>query len=47
MHLSVRNFPQQAAVLLKKLGLQEGGSHYLFATTLADGSARLLLCEKC
>jgi hypothetical protein len=46
VHLSVRNFPLKADVLLKKLGLQEGGTHYLFATTLADGKPQLLLCEK-
>ena len=27
-------------------GVTDGGSDYLFATTLADGSAVLLLCEK-
>lgn len=46
VHLSVRNFPQKAELLLKKLGLQEGGEHYLFATTLADGKPQLILCEK-
>jgi 16S rRNA G966 N2-methylase RsmD len=45
-HLVVRNFPQKAEVLQKKLGLQEGDPHYVFATTLADGKPQLLLCER-
>jgi hypothetical protein len=45
-HLVVRNFPQKAEVLQKKLGLEEGDPHYLFATTLADGKPQLLLCER-
>ncbi len=45
-NLTVRNFPTSVAALRKKLKLKEGGSHYLFATTLADGSHALLVCTK-
>ena len=45
-NLTVRNFPQSVAELRKKLGLQEGGSCYLFATTLLNGDKRLLICRK-
>ncbi|WP_225000099.1 RsmD family RNA methyltransferase [Cesiribacter sp. SM1] len=45
-HLVVRNFPQKAELLQKKLGLEEGDPLYLFATTLADGKPQLLLCER-
>ncbi|MDR1370075.1 MAG: class I SAM-dependent methyltransferase [Dysgonamonadaceae bacterium] len=45
-NLGVRNFPASADELKKKLKLQDGGSQYLFATTLADGKKVLLLCRK-
>ena len=45
-HLAVRNFPLSADALRKQLGVREGGSHYLFATTLLSGSRCLILCEK-
>ncbi len=45
-NLTVRNFPQSVADLRKKLGLQEGGDTYIFATTLSNGDKRLLLCQK-
>lgn len=45
-NLTVRNFPQSVAELRKKLGLQEGGDAYLFATTLLNGDKRLLICRK-
>ena len=44
--LTVRNFPLKAPELRKKLNLKDGGKHTLFATTLASGEHRLLLCEK-
>ena len=46
LHLAVRNFPLSADALRKQLGVREGGSHYLFATTLLSGSRCLILCEK-
>ena len=45
-NISVRNFPMGADALRKKLKLSEGGSNYLFATTLADGRHILLVCQK-
>ena len=44
-HVVVRNFPAEAAVLQKQLGLREGGDRFLIATTAA--SRRLgLLCQQ-
>ena len=45
-NLTVRNFPATVAELRKRLRLREGGSTYLFATTLADGRKVLLKCIK-
>lgn len=41
-HLAVRNFPDGAEALKKKLGLKDGGEEFLFACTLADESKVLL-----
>lgn len=46
MNLAVRNFPLSVAQLRARLHLLDGGAQYGFATTLADGSHALLLCEK-
>lgn len=45
-NLTIRNFPDSVATLRKRLKLKEGGSTYLFATTLPDGSHILIKCEK-
>ncbi len=45
-NLTIRNFPTSVADLRKKLKLREGGSTYLFATTLQDGSHALIRCTK-
>lgn len=45
-NLSVRNFPMSVAELRKRLKISEGGSNYLFATTLASGNRVLLICRK-
>jgi hypothetical protein len=45
-NLTIRNFPATVQELRKRLKLKEGGSDYLFATTLSDGSHVLILCEK-
>lgn len=45
-NITVRNFPDNVATLRKKLHLADGGDDYIFATTLADGSRRLVLCKK-
>ena len=46
-NITVRNFPATVLELRKKLKLAEGGSVYLFATTVSDDSHALLKCEKC
>ena len=45
-NITARNFPTSVAELRKKLRLAEGGDVYLFATTVADGSHRLIRCVK-
>lgn len=45
-NLTVRNFPASVAELRKRLKLREGGEHYLFATTWADGQKVLVRCVK-
>ena len=45
-NISVRNFPMSAIALRKKLKIKDGGDHYIFATTLADNSHVLLLCNR-
>ena len=45
-NITVRNFPLSADALRRKLKIKDGGNHYLFATTLANGSRVLLLCKK-
>lgn len=45
-NITTRNFPMGVAELRKRLKLSEGGSTYIFATTLAEGSHVLLVCSK-
>ena len=45
-NITVRNFPMSAEQLRKKLKLKDGGDTYIFATTLADGEHKLLICRK-
>ena len=45
-NITVRNFPMKVDVLRKKLKLKDGGSVFIFATTLSDNSHRLFICEK-
>ena len=45
-NIAVRNFPLTADQLRQRLRLADGGTYYIFATTLADGSHTLLLCSK-
>ncbi|MDO4994587.1 MAG: class I SAM-dependent methyltransferase [Bacteroidales bacterium] len=45
-NLTVRNFPLNVADLRRRLKLNEGGSDYLFATTLADERHVLIRCRK-
>lgn len=45
-NLASRNFPVSVAELKKKWSIRDGGSQYLFATTLADNRKAVLVCEK-
>ncbi|MBK8684282.1 MAG: RsmD family RNA methyltransferase [Bacteroidetes bacterium] len=45
-NLSMRNFPGRTEDLRKKLGIKDGGHHYLFACTLQQDEKRLLICTK-
>ena len=45
-NITVRNFPLTVAELRHRLNLSEGGSTYIFATTLASGDKRLFVCHK-
>lgn len=45
-NISVRNFPMSVDQLRKRLKIKEGGSDYIFATTLIDKSHVLLLCSR-
>lgn len=45
-NLTVRNFPETVDVLRRRLKLREGGTNYLFATTLADERHVVLVCRK-
>jgi hypothetical protein len=45
-NITVRNFPMSVEQLRKRLKIKEGGSGYIFATTLMDKSHVLLLCSR-
>lgn len=45
-NITVRNFPETAQNLRKKLKLADGGNTYLFATTVANGDKILAVCRK-
>ena len=45
-NISVRNFPLRVNELRKKLQLTDGGDDYLFATTLIDGSKKILAARQ-
>lgn len=45
-NIATRNFHISVADLRKRLKLQDGGSAYIFATTLNDGKGVLLITEK-
>jgi len=46
VNLSIRNFPGTVQQLKKQLKIIDGGSDYLFATTLRRGERKLILCQK-
>lgn len=45
-NITVRNFPTSVAELRRKLHLSDGGTTYIFATTLADSTHILLVCQR-
>ena len=45
-NITVRNFPLSVADLRKRLKLKEGGSTFLFATTLCNQLKAVLLCKR-
>jgi len=45
-NITTRNFPLSVAELRKRLKLKEGGSTYLFATTLASGDKVLIFTRR-
>lgn len=45
-NITVRNFPLSVEELRKRTKITDGGSTYLFATTLADGEKVLVRCSK-
>lgn len=45
-NLAVRNFPEKADVLKKKLKIKDGGNIFLFATTLKTGEKVIIQGEK-
>lgn len=45
-NITIRNFPSTVEALRKRLKIKEGGSEYIFATTLMNGSHVLIRCEK-
>lgn len=45
-NLTVRNFPTSVGELRQRLKVKEGGEAYWFATTLCDGTHRLIDCRK-
>ena len=45
-NVTTRNFPLSVAELRKRLKLKDGGDTYILATTLQDGSHKLLVCVR-
>lgn len=45
-NISTRNFPMKPEEIKKKLGLQDGGEYYLFATENLDKQKIVLVCKK-
>ncbi|MBK8965882.1 MAG: hypothetical protein IPM36_04235 [Lewinellaceae bacterium] len=45
-NLATRNFPDSVAAMRKKLGIRDGGVHFVFGVTDACGHLRLIVCRK-
>ncbi|MER0439502.1 hypothetical protein [Emticicia sp. W12TSBA100-4] len=46
VNISTRNFPMKPEEIKKKLGLQDGGEYYLFATESSEKQKIVLICRK-
>ncbi|UXP33367.1 class I SAM-dependent methyltransferase [Reichenbachiella agarivorans] len=45
-NITVRNYPNTVQEIRKKTSIKDGGSVYLLATTLMDGSPKVLVCSR-
>ena len=45
-NITTRNFPETVAQIRKKTKIKDGGSQYLFFTTLKDNNLRVLICSQ-
>ena len=45
-NVSIRNFPETVADLRKKLKIKDGGTDYLFFTTIENNNKMILICSK-
>ena len=45
-NISVRNFPDNVALIRRKFKIKDGGSHYLFFVTDCNNAYRVLLCSR-
>lgn len=45
-NVSTRNFPEPVATIRKRYRIRDGGTAYIFFTTLANGQLRVIECEK-
>ena len=45
-NIAIRNFPSTVDELRKRFKIKDGGTIYLFATTLADNTHRVIRCKK-
>ena len=45
-NITTRNFPETVAQIRKKTKIKDGGSQYLFFTTLKDNNLKVLICSQ-
>ena len=45
LEMTALNFPLNTDALREKLGIRDGGTHHLFATTISDSSKKLIICS--
>jgi 16S rRNA G966 N2-methylase RsmD len=45
-NIQARNFPKTTEEIRKKLGIEDGGKVYIYATTLRNGEKKLIICER-